>query len=403
MPNFRILILSDLHIHQGKPNDGSSPSYLSSRPEFSSSKQNPIQDAIDLVKKTETRVDWVICPGDIADKNDVVSAGVAWSKLDELKRRAHARKLIGTVGNHDVDSRREDETKLPDDSLRNLTPRFPFSEQTFSSRFWADHFVIWRDARTNSTLVVVNSCVLHGVAVPPEGDPEHRRGYITQQVIDRLSATLPNVLSPFNILVMHHHIRQHPWLPGDNSHAVNGPLLLELLKGTGKRWLVVHGHQHLPNLSYFDADARAPVILSAGSIAAKTYPVRGRTPRNQMHLIDFDMAAATNDPSHVRARVLTWNWTPALGWTEAFRDSGLPRECGFGERGDLAALTQRIVAAIDATATRQIRWAGLIAPVPEVQYLVPDDLEETIRLLEASNVVVDYDSYQAPSVFTRVT
>src|SRR5262245_52253984 len=106
MRNFRILILSDLHMHQARPTDGISPSYMSSRPEFSGPKVNPIQDAIDLLKKSKTEIDWILCPGDICDRNDMVSAGIAWAQLENLRKRLHARRLIGTVGNHDVDSRR---------------------------------------------------------------------------------------------------------------------------------------------------------------------------------------------------------------------------------------------------------------------------------------------------------
>src|ERR1700730_9074557 len=292
MASFRILVLSDLHMHQGVPTEGASPSYLSSRPDFAGPKVNPLRDATELMKKLRAKIDWIVCPGDISDKNDIISARLACSGLEELKRRVHARKLIGTVGNHDVDSRREDAQQHPDDSLRNLQPRFPSTDERFFTRFWTNHYVIWKDKKADATLVVLNSCVLHGLAVPPNADPEHKRGYITEQILNNLSAELPTRLSNINILLMHHHIRQHPWLAGDESHAVNGPQLIERLRDTGVPWFVIHGHLHLPNLSYPDAGERAPIILSAGSLAAKTFPVRGHTPRNQMYLIEFSYADA---------------------------------------------------------------------------------------------------------------
>lgn len=398
MPDFRILVLSDLHMHQGNPNEGGAPSYLSSHPDFAGPRQNPIQDAIELFQDSGLTADWILCPGDIADKNDLVSARIAWSNLDELKRKLHARKLIGTVGNHDVDSRRENAANRPDDSLKNLRPLFPLSEQKFSDRFWANHYVVWKDSRRQATLVVLNTCVLHGVAVPPGGDPEHLRGYVTEAVLAHLRAQLPDKLSRFNVLMMHHHIRQHPWLIGDNSHAINGPLLVDLLKETGVPWLVIHGHQHLPNLGYSDPDANSPVILSAGSIAAKTYAVRGQTPRNQMHLIEFDEAAAEADLINKRGRIQTWNWTPAVGWTDAFRDSGLPRKTGFGHRGDLNQLAQSILGAIQGTASKRLRWEDLLSLISEPQFLVPADMDQLVQNLEAQGVVVDYDRWQVPSV-----
>jgi metallophosphoesterase superfamily enzyme len=109
-------------MHQGRPNDGSSPSYLSCRPEYLSLKQNPIEDAVSVIKKLGGAIDWLVCPGDLADKCDIVAQSAAWAQLEQLKRRLHARRLIGTVGNHDVDSRRADPARLPDEALRNLNP-----------------------------------------------------------------------------------------------------------------------------------------------------------------------------------------------------------------------------------------------------------------------------------------
>jgi 3',5'-cyclic AMP phosphodiesterase CpdA len=383
-------------MHQKKPTDGGAQSYLSSRPDFRSSKLNPIEDAADSMQRLGLKIDWIVCPGDISDKNDVVSAGVAWGYMDNLRRRLHARRLIGAVGNHDVDSRREDERQLPDDALRTLAPPFPVSDQQRCAQYWANHYLIWRDNRADATLVLLNTCVLHGVAVPAGADPEHQRGYLTDGVLNRLAAEIPRKLSRFNMLVMHHHIRQHPWLSGENSHAVNGPRLLELLKRTSVRWVVIHGHQHLPNLSYWDDTPSAPVILSAGSVAAKTYPVNGKTPR---HLIDFDCGAAAANPPLIRGQIFSWNWATALGWTEASRDSGLPRECGFGERGGLAHLVASVRDALNGAPARRLTQSELATQVNGVQFLIPDDLEELVHSLEQSGVRVLYDRYQCPVLF----
>ena len=187
-----------------------------------------------MIQNEKIKVDWIICPGDIADKNDTISARVAWNNLEKLRSRIHARRLFGTVGNHDVDSRREEQEQRPDNSLRSLQPRFPFSEERFFNRFWTQHYVIWKDRKEEATLVVLNSCVLHGVAVPPDADPQHLHGYITDNVLSKLFAELPRKLSKFNILLLHHHLKQHPWLQGEKSHAVNGPKLLGRVDGLRK-------------------------------------------------------------------------------------------------------------------------------------------------------------------------
>jgi len=387
-------------VHQGKPTDASSPSYISARPEYRGAKVNPIEGIIPLLENKKLALDWIVCAGDIGDKSDAVSAAIAWRHLEDVRKRLHARRLIGNVGNHDVDSRREMQHEQPDQALKALTPPFPIGDNKLCEKFWAHDCVVWKDRRANATLALVNSCGLHGVAVGGGHDPEHLRGFVTDNVLGRLSEELPQKLSRFNILLMHHHIRQHPWFPDDVSHAVNGPKLLDILKGTGVPWLVVHGHQHVPNLSYSDASALAPTILSAGSLAARRlYPVQGRTPRNQLYLIDFDVDDP--DPKRISALVFAWNWTPGVGWLEANPDSGLPRQTGFGYRDDLRALADKVKQQLGAAPASRLRWEQLLERVPELQYLIRDDLEQVIARLVADSVMVDFDRWSCPSVFER--
>lgn len=381
-------------MHQGKP-VGSAPSYLSSLPNFNAPKLNPIRDAADLMASAGVKLDWIICPGDISNQNDTVSAQVAWNQLELMKRRLRARKLIGNVGNHDVDSRRKDATLKPDEALKSLVPPFPLSDKKLANRFWAQDYVIVKEPAHQATLVLVNSCALHGTAVKKGAAATHEHGHVSATVIQKLSSELPGKLSDLNVLVMHHHIRQHPWQPDDHSHAENGPLLLDALAGTGVRWLVIHGHQHLPDLNYANADSMAPIILSAGSIAGNRFEVQGRIPRNQMHLIEFD------EISKFRARIHTWNWAPAIGWTPSFPDSGLPKQCGFGDQPGVHTLHEQINATVSGQATRRLQWEELIESIPDVQFLVPGELKHLVEMLEGSGTIVHYDKWLLPSLLDR--
>jgi predicted phosphodiesterase len=392
MASFRILVLGDPHMHQGKP-AGSAPSYLSARPDFNVPKLSPIRDAVDMLRGQ--RIDWIICPGDISDQNDSVAAQVAWQQLDSARKGLRARKLIGNVGNHDVDSRRNDATRKPDDALKSLVPTFPLSDKKLSSRFWAHDYVIVKEAARQATLVLVNSCALHGTAVKKGAGPSHEHGHVSSSVIQQLSSELPSKLSSLNVLVMHHHIRQHPWQPDDLSHAGNGPMLLELLANTGARWLVIHGHQHLPDLNYGDAAGVAPIILSAGSIAGNRFEVQGRTARNQMHLIEFD------DPTAFRARIHTWNWAQSVGWTASFPDSGLPKQCGFGGQTGLQSLHDQINLSISGQSARRAGWLDLIETIPDLEFLVPSELKRLLELLESSGTKIHYDKWLLPSLLDR--
>lgn len=398
MPSLRIAVLSDLHMHQSKP-VGSAPSYLSAQPVFNVSRNNPIFDAAELLCALKKSVDWIICPGDISDQNDAVSASVAWQQLGAMKRKVRARRLIGNVGNHDMDSRRKHGDDKPEQSLKALAPRFPLSDQRLANKFWANDYVVLKEAGLDVTLVLVNSCALHGIEGSTSGRRSQVRSYehglINNGVIGQLASELPGKLSSINILVMHHHIRQHPWMPDDNSHAVNGPRLLEVLRETGRRWLVIHGHQHWPNLSYGSAEKNSPVVLSAGSIAAKRYDVRGRTPRNQMHFIEFA------DTSCAKATISTWNWAQALGWSESYPDSGLPWQCGFGCEAGLQDICAAINQHLDLQATKRADWSQLLSVVPDLPFLVPDELVLLVQLLAQSGTEVLYDKLLLPRLLDR--
>jgi 3',5'-cyclic AMP phosphodiesterase CpdA len=65
MSAFRILILSDLHLHNGVDDDGI-PSYLSSLPTLRSPKRNPLEGIPELLENENIRPDWIVCPGDSA-------------------------------------------------------------------------------------------------------------------------------------------------------------------------------------------------------------------------------------------------------------------------------------------------------------------------------------------------
>lgn len=401
-PPLRILVVSDLHIHQSPPTDADSPSYLSALPEFRGPKINPIEGIVPLLKGSDHgKIDWIVCGGDIGNKGDSVSAAAAWTMLESLRKRLGAKKLIGTVGNHDVDSRRTLAGQRPDQGLKDLAPGFPISDRNLAARFWANDYVFWRDAKADTTLLIVNTCTLHGVAVPKDREAEYNRGFVPMPLINKVANEAPGKLSSRNILLMHHHIRQHPWVTGDVSHAVNGPQLLDVLKDSAGSWFVIHGHQHLPNISYGDGSPDAPIVLSAGSLAAKTYPVRGRSPRNQLYLVEIGHSENDAPRSSLRGRVFAWNWTPSMGWVEAPAESGLARVSGFGHRGGLPHLAAEVHRELASAPGGYLAWKNLVERIDALQFLLREDLDSLVQLLARNNVSVHYDFFQCPSMLQK--
>jgi hypothetical protein len=325
----------------------------------------------------------------------------AWAELHRLRRCIGAQKLIATVGNHDVVSRGGNQGERPEDELRRLSPRFPISESAPSNRFWRDGFFIRKYPAYDTTLCVVNTCILHGLAAPAAGQEEWRRGRLNNDTILQLRLQLPQSLSTVNILVMHHHIRQHPWLPDEVSHVYNGPALVEILKDTGRRWFVIHGHQHLPDFRYVDASHRSPIVLSSASVAAQTYQVNGRRPSNQMHLVTFDDELIGQTPGELFGTIQTWTWAQGVGWTPGSARDGLPHLSGFGRQGALGALAQTVAARVDASENRRMTWEELARGEPAVVQLTPDDMNDFIEELERRQMAVAYNRYQYPHQVER--
>jgi 3',5'-cyclic AMP phosphodiesterase CpdA len=394
MSAFRVLILSDLHLHNGIDDDGI-PSYLSSLPTLRSPKRNPLEGIPELLENENIQPDWIICPGDLGDKCDQLAQKEAWESLNRLKRKIKARKLIATVGNHDVDSRRVDPDSRPNDFLLALTPLFPMSPRRDAERYWRENFAYVHNDAADLTLLVLNSCVLHGVAAASGEHEEFKYGRVPARTLDRIMETINPRLRSKNLLLVHHHIRQHPWLPNEHSHMQNGPALLEVLKATGRQWLVVHGHQHLPNLSYAEGGTLAPIIFSSGSVAAPTTVVRAKRPRNQMYCVEFDCAGVSSH--ELIGRVYAWDWFPYVGWQLASRDSGLPHRCGFGFRGPLNLLASQIAAHASMAASHHVRWDEVISLFAATKHLIPEDVDALVHILQSQGAIVDFDRWGVPS------
>lgn len=400
MTKLRILVLSDLHVHSKAPSDPGVPSQFSSLPRYENELHNPVRACEALLRNRKGSIDWIVCPGDLGDKNNAENKSYAWRELNWLKRKLGARHLIAAVGNHDIDSRRADPGTLPDAGVRALSPKFPIvGSGSNNGQFWQSGFVIKKFPRLDTTLCLLNSCAFHGVGGV---DDEHERGRLPEDVLEQLQHRLPSSTSAINVLVMHHHAHKHPWLLNDESHAVNGIQLIEILKESRSRWLVVHGHRHLPQLWYSGAAHNSPVVLSSGSPSATPYPVRGRTTRNQMHLLTIDGSLSARFPEELFGKVRTWSWSPGVGWVRGSSSGdGLPSICGFGRSGGVDLLANEIETVFQGSAVATIAWQEIAAQHPHIDYLTPEDFEVFQNLLERKNLIVLLDRFSVPQSIQR--
>jgi len=399
-----ILVLSDLHAHSGDPNSSASPSHLSTNSLYSDPMSNPLADVVGLLEAKGLSADWVMTPGDLGDRADPVAQKFAWAELDAIKTRVGAQYLFGTAGNHDLDSRRNFPDHDPKSALQLLNPTFPLAcdlfemqDGVYSDRYWSRNFVIVPFDDFDCTLLILNSSAFHGYSSDATTPPnEHLRGKISPLTLDAIRAGLASRKTKLNIVLVHHHLVRHPWIDDAGSHMIGGDKLIEALKQTGRQWLVIHGHQHVPGLSYADSSSIAPVVLSAGSVAAKTYMVRGVHSRNQVHHVSIDLGAMDPSGAELLGSITTWTWALGTGWREATADGGLPNECGFGYRPAALDMRNRLIAATKANPNKVLRWSEAVAIEPKLKYLVPEDLKHVLSLIENSGAVVDRDRYDMP-------
>src|SRR5207244_1947536 len=99
------LVVSDIHASANDLKSDEAVSWYSTLPEYDRADRNPFYSIPDLLSAESLSVDLLLCPGDLADCADPTAQDKAWNSLETLKKKIGARRLVGTVGNHDVDSR----------------------------------------------------------------------------------------------------------------------------------------------------------------------------------------------------------------------------------------------------------------------------------------------------------
>jgi hypothetical protein len=399
-----ILVISDLHAHSGDPRSGDAPSYFSTNSLYSSSDINPLISIPQVINRAGLKVDWLISPGDLGDRANPSAQVQAWNELKRIKEELGASQLIGTAGNHDIDSRRSFPEFDPKSSLQLLVPGFPLQldcynadDRVYIDRFWSRNFVVVPFEQFDCTLLLLNSCAFHGYSSDPASLPnEHVRGRLSPLTRAAIETAIRGITSRVNITLLHHHVIKHPYIDDGNSLMIGGDMLIDTLKETKKQWLIVHGHQHTPYLSYADATAFAPTVLSAGSVSAKTYRVKGGHPRNQIHHIAIPVSSIEPGGVEILGRVTTWTWAFEQGWQNATPDGGIPYQSGFGYRFSAVDTRDKIVLAAKKVSPQLLNWSEVIANAPKLNYLVPQDREDLISMLKALSVGVEVDTYGTP-------
>jgi 3',5'-cyclic AMP phosphodiesterase CpdA len=396
-----ILVISDLHAHSGDPNLSASPSFLSTNSLYAD--LNPIAKIPDLLRSEDLFVDWIVTPGDLGDKADPSAQKFAWEELNRLKLSLEATHLIATAGNHDLDSRRAFPEFDLKGALQSLSPSFPIemncfmpNDGVFGDRYWSRNFVVIPFPDFDCTVLIINSCAFHGYASASDGRPpdEHTRGKLSALTREAVFEAIKRDKTRLNILLVHHHPVKLPYIEDGNSIMIGGGELIDTLKMTKRQWLILHGHQHVPYLTYADSDPFAPVVLSAGSVSARTFPLKGTHPRNQVHHISIPLSEMEAGGVDLFGRVTSWSWINTGGWQRAQLDAGIPYHSGFGYRFDAKQTRDEIVTM--AKSTNLLDWRTVSQQIPKLDFVVPNHLQSLLSMIEDKGVAIERGQFGIP-------
>lgn len=397
---FKIAVLSDLHVlksqNDNTTNDGS---WLSEDlPD-----QELINPFVALEKMTESlslEADLILCCGDIADKANFSGQKYAWEKIQKLKIALKAKYVLGTVGNHDLNSRTND----PKGALQSLEPIFPGINEEYSNKYWAKNYAFFTDDDESLRVLNINSSAFHGYSDKEE--PEYTRGRISEYTLRNIQSELDKQQEQYdlNIVLFHHHpFKWEGRNEVDYSDMINGQKLIKLLSNPEYgRWLIIHGHKHWPAITVAQGTSTSPIVISAGSFASRR--IQDNEP-NQFYIVELYKDSTNKFGLSIAGNVRSWNWYQATAWQVAVANKnpvGIPDGAGFGNSEDIVNLKNQIEQFVKMKVQTEpfCSWQEINDHFDKLKFILPEDLFGVLRLLTKNGAEVDYDKNGMPTALS---
>ncbi|MFP7762038.1 metallophosphoesterase family protein [Marisediminicola sp. LYQ85] len=375
----RIAVVSDIHADQ----QTGRWTRVSAEPPAARSGQHPLADLADLVRTQPLSADYLVVPGDIANQANTDGLAYGWRKVHSLAAGLGAL-VVAAPGNHDVMT--HDDVADPRGGLKGLLPTFPTGDSTADAQFWSQGWCLLE--KPDHRILVLDS-TLDFPSFPTgvrKNSPAWRRylsaidrGGLTERVEEDLARKLATLDDKLNIAVIHHHPVEHQlrtFLQDGYGPMRRGSELIDLFCRfpSAGRWLVIHGHKHVPQLvNATSTTSSGPVVLCAASLGAKLWDPIDTVARNQFHLITVRSDYSAAMPG-LTGEVMSYTWGMGDGWqVSERRGSGLPAEAGFGSMEDYRTVAARVEAAMNTGPADFLHYADLKSLVPQLPFLLPTD------------------------------
>lgn len=390
--DYRIAVLSDLHCHP--KSHGRRASYLLCGMMRTPVEKHPIGSLLKLIRDEQLTADALVAAGDFTDMISEEGFEVAWSSVEEVGRELEVEVIVPTIGNHDVDSRGVTDYADPFHIARSVHHNFLFPDDDKDDEFWLHGVSSVRTAGVG--FIVVNSVARH------YNENEAERGGISERQLERVQEIGGKWSDISIVAVCHHHPIQHNDLEAVEIDVMaNGSRLVECLSELSSS-LLVHGHRHYPRLRYGHGGSVSVPVFAAGSLTAFS-PKMASTTGNTFHMVSLKEESVEDciRPGEVES----WEYNLTHGWRIAHRRSiDFPPVTGFGFRGSVSELADRIDALLEESSASTCPWERVVSEVPQVRYMVPADFDRFVRVLEEEHDAKLYyeEGEPVPSMVGRV-
>lgn len=370
-----IAIISDLHCHPSSiiPSN----TVLFSDGLRLPSKEHPVENLIELISAETLLADIVMCAGDLAHQANRQGLISGWYFVNDIAKAFGDIPIISTIGNHDVDSRINNNNYSFND-VKKIDKNFPLQSKYLDS-FWSKGYSIIDEP--DYVVLVINSCHFH---THNDGNVISH-GELDSSQIEMIESSISQYKSDdrFKILLLHHHPVQHERFElGENDFLKNGENLMKIAAESSFD-IVIHGHKHDPWLRYYlpkNIEYKLP-ILSSGSFSAtnqKMYTEIG----NYFHILEL-----TKSNHECKGKIISYNYRNRGGWNKEMRD--FYPYSGFGNNLSIPEIVELIKKRVTKE-KKLMSLKDLTQQIVQLDYLTPDEISSLKAELKIAKISIPH-------------